>query len=114
MSAARVRVASRFSNSSTTLRTTARAVSLVVSGIALVRESRVPTRWTSASTASSSSGSSSSVARPSRSIASRCITRTTEAGKYVRMSPSQRATDGADAPSPAERSRPDAGFSSFP
>ena len=37
-----MRVASRFSSSSTTLRTTARAVSLVVSGIALLSESRVP------------------------------------------------------------------------
>ncbi len=30
-------------------------------------------------------------------MASRCMTCTTDEGKYVRMSPSQRATDGADA-----------------
>jgi hypothetical protein len=47
-------------------------------------------------------------------MASRCMTRTTEEGKYVRMSPSQRATDGAEAPSPAERSRPPRGASPFP
>ncbi len=102
-----MRVASRFSSCSTTLRTTARAVSFVVSGIALFRESRVPTRWTSGSTASSISGSSSRADSPSRSIASRCITWTTELGKYVRMSPSQRATFGAEPPSPAERAAPE-------
>ena len=34
-------------------------------------------------------------------MASFCMTWTTVDGKYVRMSPSQRATRGADAPSPA-------------
>ena len=43
--------------------------------------------------------------RSSRSIASRCMTCTTVDGKYVRMSPSQRATRGADAPSPPRRAR---------
>lgn len=66
----------------------------------------MPTRCTSGSTAASISGSSSRAASPSRSIASRCMICTTDEGKYVRMSPSQRATDGADAPSPAARSRP--------
>lgn len=112
MSVARVRVASRFSRSSTTLRTTARAVSFVVSGIALLSDSSVPTRCTSASTASSISGSRSRVDSPSRSMASRCMTWTTDEGKYVRMSPSHRATDGAEAPSPAERSFPACPFPS--
>lgn len=74
----------------------------------------MPTRCTSASTASSISGSRSSVDSPSRSMASRCMTWTTVDGKYVRMSPSQRATDGADAPSPAERSRACCPLSPFP
>lgn len=101
-----MRCASFFSSCSTTLRTTARAVSLVVSGMTLLSDSRVPTRCTSASTAASISGSSSSADSPSRSMASRCITCTTDDGKYVRMSPSQRATPGAEAPSPAERLPP--------
>ena len=100
--AARVRFAILRSISATTRATTARAVALVVSGMRWFRLSSVPTRCTSGSTASSISGSSSSCRRLSRSIASRCITCTTVDGKYVRMSPSQRATFGAEAPSPAD------------
>jgi hypothetical protein len=71
----------RFSTSSTTLRTTARAVDLDVSGMAEPRETSVEARWTSGSMDSISSGSSSSERTPSRSMASRCMTWTTVEGK---------------------------------
>ena len=58
-----------------------RAVALDVSGIAEPRLMRVETRWTSGSSDSISSGSRSSARTPSRSIASRCMTWTTEEGK---------------------------------
>ena len=69
------------SRSSTTLRTTRRAVSRVFLGMTLLSESNVPTRWMSASTVSSVSGSSSICWRFSRSRASFCITCTTDLGK---------------------------------
>src|SRR6266540_1974594 len=103
VSAVRVRWASLRSSSSTTLRTTERADSLALAGITRLSESSVPTRCTSGSTASSISGSSSNRVRSSRSIASFCITWTTVEGKNLRMSPSQRATRGAEAPRPAPR-----------
>ena len=106
VTAAFVFCAIRSSTSRTTLPTTIRAVALLASGMTWLRLSSVPTRCTSGSTASSSSGSSSNCAKPSRSIASFCITCTTVLGKYVRISPSHLATDGADAPNPAERRRP--------
>src|SRR5437868_5221807 len=99
--AALIRCSRRPSSSATTDLTTARADSLAWAGITLFRLSRVATRWTSGSTAASSSGSSSSLVRSRRSRASRCMTWTTLTGKYVLMSPSQRATLGADAPRPA-------------
>jgi hypothetical protein len=58
------------SKSSTTLRTTCRAVSFVASGIIRLSDNRVPTRWMSGSTAPRSSGSSRSCRRFSRLIAS--------------------------------------------
>jgi hypothetical protein len=106
MTAARVFCSSRRSSASTTLRTTSRAVSRVLAGMTRLSESSVPTRLTSGSTASSSSGSSRRRWRSSRSIASFCMTLTTEDGKYSRMSPSQRATLGADGSSPAPRGPP--------
>src|SRR5205823_12082319 len=60
----------------------------------------------SGSTASSISGSSSIRDRFSRSIASACMTCTTVDGKYFRMSPSHRATRGAEALSPPPRPVP--------
>ena len=101
VTAERVRWLSRRSRSLVTVRTTARADSLACSGSTRLSDSSVPTRCTSGSTASSISGSSSSRVRPSRSMASFCMTWTTLTGKNVRMSPSQRATRGADAPNPA-------------
>ena len=49
------------------------------------------------------SGSSSICRKFRRSIASCCMTRTTEVGKKLRTSPNHRATDGEDAPRPAVR-----------
>ena len=98
--AARVRSASRRSMSSTTWRTTRRATCRLASGSASRRLISVAARCTSGVTDSSTSGSSSSRCSPSRSIASCCTTRTTPVGKCERSSPSQRATVGADAPSP--------------
>ena len=103
VTAERARWASRRSRSLVTVRTTARADSRACSGSTWLSDSRVPTRCTSGWTALSISGSSSSRVRPSRSIASFCMTWTTLTGKNVRISPSQRATCGADAPSPACR-----------
>ena len=100
VTADRVRSAILRSISATTFATTIRAVAFVVSGMIALSDSSVPTRCTSGSTLSSISFSSSSCRRFSRSMASRCITCTTVDGKYVRMSPSHRATRGADAPSP--------------
>ena len=81
--------------------TTRRAVSFVLLGDdAAQARGGCATRCTSGSTASSISGSRSICWRPSRSRASFCMTRTTGEGKYVRMSPSQRVTFGADAPEP--------------
>ena len=71
----------RFIRSSTTRRTTCLAVSRVFSGMTLLSESRVATRWTSGSTFASISGSSSICRKFSRSSASRCITLTTDDGK---------------------------------
>ncbi len=62
--AERVRWVSRRSRSLVTVRTTARADSRACSGITRLSDSRVPTRCTSGSTASSISGSSSSRVRP--------------------------------------------------
>ena len=86
-------VASRSISSSTTLRTTARAVSLVLLGHD-ARRARAGRRRDGrrARPRSSISGSSSICFRPSRSKASFCITWTTGWGKSSRMSPSQRAT----------------------
>ena len=84
--------ASLRSSSSTTLRTTCRAVSLVFSGITLLSESRVATRCTSGSTFSSNSGSSSICVRFRRSSASCCITRT-DAGGEVGADVAQPARD---------------------
>ena len=87
-------------SSSTTLRITSRAVSLVFSGMVPPRLIRSATRCTSASMAARNSGSCSMRLMPSRSKASFWITWTTGVGKNSRTSPSQRATRGADAPSP--------------
>ena len=84
----------------TTSRTTLRATCRLASGSASRRLISVAARCTSGVTFSSTSGSSSSRCRPSRSIASCCTTRTTPLGKCARSSPSQRATTGADLPSP--------------
>ena len=104
MTAARSGLRSRFSMSSTTPRTTRRAVSRVFAGMTFLSESSVATSRTSGVTAASISGSSSICCKPRRWNASVCTTCTTELGKYVRMSPSQRTALGADEPSPAPRS----------
>ncbi len=101
-----VALASRSISSLTTLATTRRAVSRVFSGIADLSATRSATRWTSASSVARNSGSSSICLSPSRSKASFWMTCTTGAGKNSRMSPSQRATLGADEPSPPRRAVP--------
>lgn len=92
-----------FMSASTTLRTTSRAVSLVFSGMMPRSDMSVDTRFTSGCTLSSISGWSSILCRLRRSKASFCMTCTTEDGKKRRMSPSQRATRGDEAPLPPRR-----------
>ena len=104
VTAERMGSSSFFSSSSTTLRTTMRAVSLVLAGITPDKAIRLATRCTSAWALSSISGCSSISRTSRRSSASRCITCTTCVGKYLRMSPSQRATLGAEPPRPPRRS----------
>ena len=99
----RVRCSSRASSSRTRSPTTRRAVSRLFAGTTSFSASSVVTSSRSGSTVSSSSGSSRSWRRPARSMASRCTTRTTLVGKRRRTSPSQRATRGAEAPSPPAR-----------
>ena len=89
--------------SCTTSRTSRRATVRLASGSASLRLISVAARFTSGVTDSSTSGSSSSRCSPSRSIASCCTTRTTPLGKWLRSSPSHRATVGADPPSPPLR-----------
>ncbi len=72
---------SRSSSWSVTVRTTVRAVSRERSGMARPSPTSVLTRCTSGVTDCIISGSSSSCRRPSRSMASACITWTTLVGK---------------------------------
>ena len=103
LTAVRMGSSSCFMSASTTLRTTSRAVSLVFSGMMPRSDMSVDTRFTSGCTLSSISGWSSILCRLRRSKASFCMTCTTEDGKKRRMSPSQRATRGDEAPLPPRR-----------
>ena len=103
LTAVRMGSSSCFMSASTTLRTTRRAVSLVFSGMMPRSDMSVDTRFTSGCTLSSISGWSSILCRLRRSKASFCMTCTTEDGKKRRMSPSQRATRGDEAPLPPRR-----------